>query len=80
VTGKRTIFFQNPSRIIFIKTKIKIKNPSGRYQIREMFATGREPLQKTEKRGDQTFLSSLFFPRARLTRKAYYYATWGEPK
>jgi hypothetical protein len=26
--------------------------------------------QRMKKRGDQTFLSSLFFPRARLTRQA----------
>jgi hypothetical protein len=32
-----------------------------------------------KKRGDQTLLFSLFFPRTRFTRKAYAQTTMGEP-
>jgi hypothetical protein len=35
--------------------------------------------ERMKKRGDQTFLFSLFFPRARFTRKAYLHVLWGEP-
>jgi hypothetical protein len=39
---------------------------------------GKGGKERMKKRGDQTFLSSLFFPRARFTRQAYAQSTSGE--
>jgi hypothetical protein len=40
---------------------------------------GKGGKERMKKRGDQTFLSSLFFPRARFTRKVYTGTPMGEP-